>query len=279
MENFPITGIRIAHFPHLIRGLAMVKQAAARANRKLGLLDEGIADAIDRAAQEVIDGHWQGHFVVDVVQGGAGTSTNMNANEVIANRALELMGHERGDYAHCHPNNHVNLGQSTNDAYPTAVRVATVLEQRDLADALRELEHALREKAEEFADVLKMGRTQLQDAVPMTLGQEFGAFADTTAEDIPAPGGGRPAPPGGEPGRHGHRNRHQRRPALPRAGGGAAEPHHGPRPGTRSQPGGGHARHRGLRCLLRSPQTHRGEALQDVQRPPPAVVGSAMRDQ
>jgi aspartate ammonia-lyase len=184
MENFPITGIRIAHFPHLIRGLAMVKQAAARANRKLGLLDDRIAEAIDRAAQEIIDGHWQGHFVVDVVQGGAGTSTNMNANEVIANRALELLGHERGDYRHCHPNNHVNLGQSTNDAYPTAVRVATVLEQRDLADALRELEHALRAKADEFADVLKMGRTQLQDAVPMTLGQEFGAFADTTAEDI-----------------------------------------------------------------------------------------------
>jgi aspartate ammonia-lyase len=184
VENFPITGIRLAHFPHLIRTLAMVKQAAARANRRLGLLDDPIAAAIDRACQEIIDGHWHGHFVVDVVQGGAGTSTNMNANEVIANRALELMGYSLGQYAHCHPNNHVNLSQSTNDVYPTAVRVATVLRLSELLAAMRELEHALRAKSEEFHDALKMGRTQLQDAVPMTLGQEFEAFAVTTGEDI-----------------------------------------------------------------------------------------------
>jgi aspartate ammonia-lyase len=184
VENFPITGIRLGHFPHLIRALAMVKQAAARANHRLGLLDTEIADAIDRACSEIVDGHWHGHFVVDVVQGGAGTSTNMNANEVIANRALELLGRERGDYLHCHPNNHVNLSQSTNDAYPTAVRVAVVLELADLLAALGGLEAALVDKAAEFAGVLKMGRTQLQDAVPMTLGQEFDAFAVTTAEDI-----------------------------------------------------------------------------------------------
>jgi aspartate ammonia-lyase len=184
VENFPITGIRLAHFPQLIRALAMVKQAAARANRRLGLLDDSIASAIDRACQEIIDGHWHGHFVVDVVQGGAGTSTNMNANEVIANRALELMGHALGEYAHCHPNNHVNLSQSTNDVYPTAVRVATVLRLSELLAAMDDLERALRAKAEEYHGVLKMGRTQLQDAVPMTLGQEFGAFAVTTAEDI-----------------------------------------------------------------------------------------------
>ncbi|HSL19528.1 MAG TPA: aspartate ammonia-lyase [Methylomirabilota bacterium] len=184
VENFPITGIRLGHFPHLIRALAMVKQAAARANRRLGLLEPEIADAVDRTCSEIVDGHWHGHFVVDVVQGGAGTSTNMNANEVIANRALELLGHERGDYRHCHPNNHVNLSQSTNDAYPTAVRVAVVLELADLLAALRGLEAALRAKAVEFTVVLKMGRTQLQDAVPMTLGQEFEAFAVTTAEDI-----------------------------------------------------------------------------------------------
>jgi len=184
VENFPITGIRLGHFPHLIRALAMVKQAAARANSKLDLLDPGIADAIDRACTEIIDGHWHGHFVVDVVQGGAGTSTNMNANEVIANRALELLGHERGDYRHCHPNNHVNLSQSTNDAYPTAVRVAVVLELADLLAGLRTLARELRRKAAEFSGILKMGRTQLQDAVPMTLGQEFDAFAATTAEDI-----------------------------------------------------------------------------------------------
>jgi aspartate ammonia-lyase len=184
VENFPITGIRLAHFPHLIRSLAMVKQAAARANQRLGLLEDRIGSAIDRACQEVIDGHWHGHFVVDVVQGGAGTSTNMNANEVIANRALELMGHSLGQYTYCHPNNHVNLSQSTNDVYPTAVRVAIVLRLSELLAAMRNLEHALHAKSEEFNDVLKMGRTQLQDAVPMTLGQEFEAFAVTTAEDI-----------------------------------------------------------------------------------------------
>ncbi|HSN54643.1 MAG TPA: lyase family protein, partial [Candidatus Sulfomarinibacteraceae bacterium] len=184
VENFPITGIRLGHFPHLIRALAMVKQAAARANRRLGLLEPEIADAVDRTCSEIVDGHWHGHFVVDVVQGGAGTSTNMNANEVIANRALELLGHDRGDYRHCHPNNHVNLSQSTNDAYPTAVRVAVVLELADLLAALRGLEEALRIKADEFTGILKMGRTQLQDAVPMTMGQEFEAFAVTTAEDI-----------------------------------------------------------------------------------------------
>ncbi len=162
----------------------MVKQAAARANRRLGLLDGRIADAIETACPEIVDGQWHGHFVVDVIQGGAGTSTNMNANEVIANRALELLGHGRGDYAHCHPNNHVNLSQSTNDVYPTAMRIAAVLKLDQLLGDLRELADALEAKGREFADVLKMGRTQLQDAVPMTLGQEFDAFAVTTREDI-----------------------------------------------------------------------------------------------
>ncbi len=184
VENFPITGIRIAHFPHLVRALAMVKQAAARANHSLGLLPDDIAQAIDTACREIIDGNWHGHFIVDVVQGGAGTSTNMNANEVIANRALELLGHERGQYDFCHPNNHVNLGQSTNDAYPTAVRLATILKKRDLAAALQNLSTELHAKAGEFKTILKMGRTQLQDAVPMTLGQEFEAFAVTTTEDV-----------------------------------------------------------------------------------------------
>lgn len=184
VENFPITGIPISHFPALVRSLAMVKLAAARANARLGLLPEELAAAIERAAQEVVDGHHHGHFVVDVVQGGAGTSTNMNANEVLANRALELLGRERGDYAACHPNNHVNLAQSTNDVYPTALRIATVFSTRRLLAALGRLREALDAKAVEFGDVLKMGRTQLQDAVPMTLGQEFGAFAVTTGEDV-----------------------------------------------------------------------------------------------
>ncbi len=184
MENFDITGIRIGHYSHLMRALAAVKQASARANLRLGLLEEEIAGAIDAACQEIIDGHWHGHFVVDVIQGGAGTSTNMNANEVIANRALELLGRERGDYACCHPNNHVNLGQSTNDVYPTAVRVALIFELEELLLGDGRVRGGVGGQSEEFADVLKMGRTQLQDAVPMTLGQEFEAFAVTTAEDI-----------------------------------------------------------------------------------------------
>ncbi|MBZ5587934.1 MAG: aspartate ammonia-lyase [Acidobacteriia bacterium] len=184
VENFPISGVHLSHFPTFVRALAMVKQAAARANLELGLLDPHLASAIDRACQEIIDGHHHGHFVVDAVQGGAGTSTNMNANEVIANRAQELMGRPRGDYAHCHPNNHVNLSQSTNDVYPTAIRIASVLSLRDLVTALAKLRAALAEKGEEFAGAVKMGRTQLQDAVPMTLGQEFTAFAVTTGEDI-----------------------------------------------------------------------------------------------
>ncbi len=184
VENFPITGVPLSHFPTLVRALAMVKQAAARANARLGLLESDVADAIERACREIIDGRWHGHFVVDMVQGGAGTSTNMNANEVIANRALELMGHRRGEYGSCHPNNHVNLSQSTNDVYPTALRLATLMELEELLEELRELSAALDNKAAEFADVVKIGRTQLQDAVPMTLGQEVGAWAVTVREDI-----------------------------------------------------------------------------------------------
>ncbi len=184
VHNFPITGTPTSHFPAMIRALAMVKQGAARANKRLGLLEPAIADAIDQASQEIIDGHWHGHFPTDMVQGGAGTSTNMNANEVIANRALELLGHKRGDYAHCHPNDHVNLGQSTNDVYPTVLRLSAIFMLQNLLDAMDRLKGALHAKGREFSDVIKMGRTQLQDAVPMTLGQEFEAYAVTTGEDI-----------------------------------------------------------------------------------------------
>jgi len=184
VHNFPITGTPTSHFPAMIRALAMVKQAAARANARLGLLDAAIATAIDTACQEIIDGHWHGHFPTDMVQGGAGTSTNMNANEVIANRALELLGHPRGAYAHCHPNDHVNLGQSTNDVYPTALRLSAIFMLQGLLTAMERLKAALHTKGREFSSVIKMGRTQLQDAVPMTLGQEFEAYAVTTGEDI-----------------------------------------------------------------------------------------------
>lgn len=184
MENFHISRVRLNMYPVFIKALAMVKQAAAEANCELGILKPEIRDAIVAACKEVREGKFDDHFVVDMVQGGAGTSTNMNANEVIANRALELMGHKKGEYKYCHPNNHVNLSQSTNDAYPTSVRVAILNRTRDLVDALKVLVEAFRAKGEEFADVIKMGRTQMQDAVPMTLGQEFGAYAATLSEEI-----------------------------------------------------------------------------------------------
>lgn len=184
MENFHISRVRLHFFPELIRGLAIVKQAAANANKALGLIDPVIADAIIQACEEIRAGALREHFVVDMVQGGAGTSTNMNANEVIANRALEIMGHERGDYKYCHPNNHVNLSQSTNDAYPTAVKIALLFSTKRLIEPLTLLIESFHKKGEEFSDVIKMGRTQLQDAVPMTLGQEFEAYAANLGEEI-----------------------------------------------------------------------------------------------
>ena len=183
-QNFDLSGVQLNHFPSLIQALAMVKQAAARANAQLGDLEQDRADAIELACQQVIDGQHHDQFVVDMIQGGAGTSTNMNANEVIANVALEILGHGKGTYAALHPNNDVNMSQSTNDAYPTAVRLAILLSHGELVTALQSLQQAFREKAVEFADVIKMGRTQLQDAVPMTLGQEFQGWATTLGEDI-----------------------------------------------------------------------------------------------
>ncbi len=183
IENFPITGRTIAGNPHLINGLAAVKWAAASANVDLGLLDETRADAIRQACQEILDGRWHDQFVVDVIQGGAGTSTNMNANDVIANRAPDILGRPFGDYAYLHPNEHVNLSQSTNDVYPTAVNVSTIYAIRELLASMAVLRDAFATKAAEFRTVVKMGRTQLQDAVPMTLGQEFGTYAVTIDED------------------------------------------------------------------------------------------------
>jgi aspartate ammonia-lyase len=184
LENFPITGIALREFPTLIEALAAVKEAAALANAELGLLPPETADAIVRAAREVRMGRHHEQFVVDMVQGGAGTSTNMNANEVIANRALELLGRPRGDYGAISPNTHVNLSQSTNDVYPTAVKLALHNGIEGLRAAMRELADAFLAKGTEFGPYLKMGRTQLQDAVPMTLGQEFAAFAHTIVEDV-----------------------------------------------------------------------------------------------
>ena len=183
LENFAISGISISVYPDLIRALAQIKQAAAQSNQQLGLLDAERANAIVAACNEVIAGQWHDQFVVDVIQGGAGTSTNMNANEVIANRGLEILGHAKGQFQYLHPNEHVNMSQSTNDVYPTALKLATYVGIFRLVDAMAYLRRAFERKADEFADVLKMGRTQLQDAVPMTLGQEFSTYAVMLGED------------------------------------------------------------------------------------------------
>ena len=184
VENFPFSGIHVSHYEHFVRALACVKKAAALANAELGALDRKIADAIAAACDEILAGKLHDEFVVDMIQGGAGTSTNMCANEVIANRALELLGRAKGDYPHCHPNDHVNCSQSTNDAYPTAIKLGVWFTLRDTLGALRELKAAIEQKAAEVADVIKMGRTENQDAVPMTLGQEFGAYAVMIGDGI-----------------------------------------------------------------------------------------------
>lgn len=183
-ENFIITGIPISETPSMIKALAHVKKSAAMANMELGILPIEINKAICQACDEIIVGKLHDQFVVDIFQGGAGTSTNMNTNEVIANRALEIMGHSKGEYQFCHPNNHVNCSQSTNDVYPTAFRIALHFLLNKLIRRMNVLKQEFSKKGEEFSDILKIGRTQLQDAVPMTLGQEFSAYATTINEDI-----------------------------------------------------------------------------------------------
>ena len=177
IENFAgISNYTIGMFPNYVKALAMVKWAAAKANFELGLIPADITNAITAACEEIIDGKLADQFPVDMVQGGAGTSTNMNINEVVANRALELLGHQKGEYQYCHPNNHVNLSQSTNDAYPTSFHLAIILTNKEVVAEIKLLVDSFRREAKEFEHVLKMGRTQLQDAVPMTLGQEFEAY-------------------------------------------------------------------------------------------------------
>jgi aspartate ammonia-lyase len=184
LENFDITGIPLRTEPLFVQALAYVKKAAALANRDLGVLDANIADCIAAACDKVASGQYDDQFLTDMIQGGAGTSVNMNANEVIANVALELMGHQKGQYEFCHPNNHVNCSQSTNDAYPTAFRIALSNKLVGYAQTLGKLADAFAQKGVEFRNVLKMGRTQLQDAVPMSMGDEFQAFATNLREEL-----------------------------------------------------------------------------------------------
>ena len=184
INNYKISGKHMCDYPEYVKAIAYVKLAAAEANHELGQLPDDVADAMCRACREIIDGKFHENFVTDMVQGGAGTSVNMNANEVIANRALELMGYEKGDYQHCWPNDHCNCGQSTNDVYPTTIRLTFIEMNKQLVAALERLVASFRKKGDEFKNNIKMGRTQLQDAVPMTSGQEFTAFANTLEEEI-----------------------------------------------------------------------------------------------
>ena len=184
IENFSISKYHLNEYPFFINGLAMTKMAAARANHELGLLTDEQFQAITQACREILEGRFHDQFPVDMIQGGAGTSTNMNANEVIANRALEIMGHAHGDYAFCSPNDHVNCSQSTNDAYPTAIHLGMYATHLKLLPYLEDLIAAFRRKGEEFAHIIKMGRTQLEDAVPMTLGQTFNGFASILTDEI-----------------------------------------------------------------------------------------------
>jgi aspartate ammonia-lyase len=183
-ENFHITGIPMATEPYFVKAFGYVKKAAALANRDLGVLDAKIADAIVGACDRLIAGEFRDQFITDFIQGGAGTSTNMNANEVIANVALEYLGHKKGEYQYVNPNDHVNFGQSTNDVYPTAFRLALIMRLGSYMEALRRLQDAFYAKGQEFEKVLKMGRTHLQDAVPMSLGEEFHGWGTTIGEEV-----------------------------------------------------------------------------------------------
>ncbi|MBD5206017.1 MAG: aspartate ammonia-lyase [Bacteroidales bacterium] len=184
VENFEISKFKLYDYPEFVKGLAITKLGAAMANHEMGLLPDDMYEAIAQACREIIGGEHHEQFPVDMIQGGAGTSTNMNANEVIANRALEIMGHKRGEYQYCSPNDHVNRSQSTNDAYPTAIHIGMYLANIRLKKHFEKLIEAFRAKGEEFKNIIKMGRTQLEDAVPMTLGQTFNGFASVLQDEI-----------------------------------------------------------------------------------------------
>lgn len=184
MENFPISGSCLCDYPLFVKGIAMTKQAAAEANAQMGLISAEIKDHIVQVCQEIVSGKWHEEFRIDMIQGGAGTSTNMNANEVIANRVLVLLGHHPGDYEYCSPHDHVNCSQSTNDVYPTAIHLGLYASHLDLLPVLTKLITAFEKKSSDFSHILKMGRTQLEDAVPMTLGQTFGAYASILRHEV-----------------------------------------------------------------------------------------------
>jgi len=184
LENFHMSGRQLKDYPYFVKAFAQIKKAAALANKEVGVLDAQKADAIAKACDEIIAGKYLDQFVVDMIQGGAGTSTNMNSNEVITNIALESLGHKKGEYQYLHPNDHTNLGQSTNDSYPSSIKVAAYAKLTDLLKAMELLKSELEAKAKDFKDIIKMGRTELEDAVPTTLGNTFNAFASYIKSDI-----------------------------------------------------------------------------------------------
>lgn len=184
VDNFQMTGRKLRDYPFFVKAFAQIKKAAALANKEVGVLDADKADALAKAADRVIAGEFADQFVVDMIQGGAGTSTNMNVNEVLTNVALESMGHKKGEYQYLHPNDHTNLGQSTNDTYPSSIKVATWAKLGDLLKAMENLKKELEKKGKDFKDHIKMGRTELEDAVPTTLGNTFNAFASYIKADI-----------------------------------------------------------------------------------------------
>ena len=184
INNYHISRKKMRDYPEFVNAIAYVKLAAVQANHSLGVINDEISGAISQACREILEGKLHENFPIDMMQGGAGTSVNMNANEVIANRALEIMGHQKGEYQYCYPNDHCNCGQSTNDVYPTTIRLTFILLNKRLVESLTRMIKALRDKGEEYKNTIKMGRTQLQDAVPMTSGQEFNAFANNLEEEI-----------------------------------------------------------------------------------------------
>ena len=277
LENFRISGVELRLYPDIIRGLAMVKLAAARANFDCGVFSREILDGIEASCAELMDGKLHDQFRLDVFQGGAGTSTNMNANEVIANRALELMGHKKGEYKFCDPHDHLNASQSTNDAYPTALHVALALGNIRLVEAVNALIAAFRAKGREFGGIVKMGRTQLQDAVPMTLGQEFAAFGETLAGEVQGAAGAPERPLRDQHGRDRDRHRAQCAERL------RGEVHRAPRRDhrlsdpPRHRPDRGDAGHAGVRPLLVGHEEPGDQAVEGLQRPAAALVGAALR--
>ena len=272
LENFKLSGITIDHYPGFVEAWAMVKLAAARANTEVGAMKPDRLAAIEKATQAVLAGKYHDQFVVDWYQGGAGTSTNMNANEVLANIGLEMTGHKKGEYQFLEPHDDLNMSQSTNDSYPTAIKVALLLRNDKLIEELQQLVASFRMKADAYIEVVKMGRTEMQDAVPMTVGQEFHAFASSLEGEIQNLRRGGKEPLQRKHGRNGHRHRHQRAQRLPRTRRRRAGQAHRKADRAGERHAGRHLGSAGIRDLFLGAEEPCDQALQDLGRSHPADV-------